>query len=99
MILFPGKEGSHYKFFIMKLIRFGKPGERTTGDFNRDGKRFDCSDYFSDWNRDFFINDGLGKLAGNLSKRNHLKPKFLRTNAGGAHCQAGKHFLYRVELF
>jgi 2,4-didehydro-3-deoxy-L-rhamnonate hydrolase len=45
----------------MKLIRFGKPGEEQPG-ILIDGKRFACSDYFSDWNRDFFINNGLGKL-------------------------------------
>lgn len=45
----------------MKLIRFGnreheKPGVLVSG------KRFDCSAYFEDWNRDFFMNDGLHAL-------------------------------------
>ena len=62
MILYPGKEESHYKFLNMKLIRFGKPGQEKPGIY-RDGRRFDCSNFFPDWNRDFFINDGLRRLA------------------------------------
>jgi 2-keto-4-pentenoate hydratase/2-oxohepta-3-ene-1,7-dioic acid hydratase in catechol pathway len=45
----------------MKLIRFGKRGLEKPG-IEISGKRFDCSEYFEDWNRDFFMNDGLQAL-------------------------------------
>lgn len=45
----------------MKLIRFGKSGLEKPGVLLGE-KRKDCSNYFEDWNRDFFLNDGLNKL-------------------------------------
>lgn len=45
----------------MKLIRFGNLGEEKPG-IEVSGKRYDCSPYFEDWNREFFMNDGLQKL-------------------------------------
>ncbi|MBS0001114.1 MAG: fumarylacetoacetate hydrolase family protein [Cyclobacteriaceae bacterium] len=52
----------------MKLIRFGNPGEEKPG-IALEGKRFDCSDYFEDWNHDFFRNDGLMALQEIIGKR------------------------------
>ena len=46
----------------MKLIRFGEKGSEKPGVLI-DNKRYDCSAYFNDWNREFFINNGLKKLA------------------------------------
>jgi len=46
----------------MKLIRFGEIGFEQPG-IEIDGIRYDCSSFFSDWNRDFFINDGMSRLA------------------------------------
>jgi 2-keto-4-pentenoate hydratase/2-oxohepta-3-ene-1,7-dioic acid hydratase in catechol pathway len=45
----------------MKLIRFGPKGQEKPGVYI-DGTRYDCSWHFEDWNREFFINDGLNKL-------------------------------------
>jgi 2-keto-4-pentenoate hydratase/2-oxohepta-3-ene-1,7-dioic acid hydratase in catechol pathway len=46
----------------MRLIRFGEKGSEKPG-IVHDGKRWDCSDHFADWNHDFFANDGLKWLA------------------------------------
>ena len=46
----------------MKLIRFGSPGAEKPGVWI-EGQRLDCSSRFSDWNRDFFAEDGLNELA------------------------------------
>lgn len=46
----------------MKLIRFGAPGEERPG-ILLDGHRRDCSAHFQDWNREFFLNDGLTRLS------------------------------------
>jgi 2-keto-4-pentenoate hydratase/2-oxohepta-3-ene-1,7-dioic acid hydratase in catechol pathway len=45
----------------MKLIRFGLKGNEKPG-IEVSGKRYDCSEYFEDWNREFFQNDGLQAL-------------------------------------
>lgn len=45
----------------MKLIRFGNKGNEKPG-IEVSGKRLDCSPYFEDWNREFFLNDGLKEL-------------------------------------
>ena len=45
----------------MKLIRFGNRGNEKPG-VEESGKRFDCSPYFEDWNRDFFAAGGLQAL-------------------------------------
>lgn len=46
----------------MKLVRFGASGEERPGIF-LDGQRRDCSAHFQDWNREFFLNDGLERLS------------------------------------
>jgi 2,4-diketo-3-deoxy-L-fuconate hydrolase len=55
----------------MKLIRFGNKGDEKPG-IEVSGKRYDCSAYFEDWNRDFFINGGLQALQ-NIIKEKTLK--------------------------
>lgn len=45
----------------MKLIRFGNKGNEKPG-ILKSGKRWDCSPYFEDWNRDFFAKEGLKSL-------------------------------------
>ena len=45
----------------MKLIRFGDKGTEKPGVLIGDVIR-DCSNYFTDWDHDFFINEGLSKL-------------------------------------
>lgn len=46
----------------MKLIRFGNFRMEKPGLLDRQGKRRDCSAYFTDFNRDFFADNGLEKL-------------------------------------
>lgn len=46
----------------MKLIRFGAPGQERPGVELDSGERKDCSQLFSDWNRDFFNENGLPRL-------------------------------------
>ena len=46
----------------MKLIRFGERGMEKPGVILPDDTRKDLSSHFSDWDRDFFQNKGLGKL-------------------------------------
>lgn len=46
----------------MKLIRFGKYKHEKPGILLADGKRKDLSGYFTDWNYDFFCDNGLEKL-------------------------------------
>ena len=45
----------------MKLIRYGSK-ERQKPGVEIDGIRFDCSNFFKDWDYDFFANDGLSQL-------------------------------------
>ena len=57
----------------MKLIRFGKNGIEKPG-VEVNGKRYDCSGYFEDWNRDFFQKGGLKKLQKILKKEKENLP-------------------------
>ncbi len=52
----------------MRLIRFGAPGEEKPG-VELNGQTYDCSNHFQDWNRDFFVNDGLVKLSALLDQQ------------------------------
>ncbi len=51
----------------MKLIRFGKEKNEKPGILNEQNERLDLSDFFDDWNSDFFASDGLEKLQQLLS--------------------------------
>ncbi|WBL24703.1 fumarylacetoacetate hydrolase family protein [Zunongwangia sp. HGR-M22] len=46
----------------MKLIRFGSPGEEKPGIEQEDGTRISVTAYGSDYDEDFFANDGIKKL-------------------------------------
>jgi 2-keto-4-pentenoate hydratase/2-oxohepta-3-ene-1,7-dioic acid hydratase in catechol pathway len=46
----------------MKLIRFGEPGQERPGIEIDSGERKDCSQQFTDWNREFFNDNGLERL-------------------------------------
>jgi 2-keto-4-pentenoate hydratase/2-oxohepta-3-ene-1,7-dioic acid hydratase in catechol pathway len=52
---------SNFKGKGMKLVRYGNPGDEKPGVIVS-GKRYDCSPYFKDWNRDFFQSGGLQAL-------------------------------------
>ncbi len=45
----------------MKLIRFGPAGSEKPG-ILINNNYYDCSDSFEDWNRDFFLNNGISRL-------------------------------------
>ena len=47
---------------LMKLIRFGERDKERPGLLLDDGTRKDLSGHFTDWNRDFFNNNGLAAL-------------------------------------
>jgi 2-keto-4-pentenoate hydratase/2-oxohepta-3-ene-1,7-dioic acid hydratase in catechol pathway len=46
----------------MKLIRFGEGKNEKPGLLNAQNERLDLSDYFDDWNPEFFADGGLEKL-------------------------------------
>lgn len=47
----------------MKLIRFGQPGAEKPGLLTAANKRIDLSSVFTDWDRSFFQNSGMQRLA------------------------------------
>ncbi|MEM6821028.1 MAG: fumarylacetoacetate hydrolase family protein [Verrucomicrobiota bacterium] len=47
----------------MKLIRFGEPGKEKPGIRLSSGEYKDCSQFFNDWNHDFFQSGGLNELS------------------------------------
>lgn len=47
----------------MKLIRFGEPGQERPGMLTSNDKRLDVSAFGEDYDRSFFANDGLNRLA------------------------------------
>lgn len=57
----------------MKLLRFGEKGNEKPGVLLQ-GKKKDCSQEFSDWDRDFFLDDGLGKLSRLLNSKGDQLP-------------------------
>src|SRR5271167_2043319 len=46
----------------MKLIRFGEPGKERPGLIRHDGTHVDVSGFATDYDEDFFANDGLSRL-------------------------------------
>src|SRR5439155_14889728 len=59
----------------MKLIRFGDPGQQTTGLILQDGTRIDASAAGSDYSEEFFANDGLKQLYSWLQKNSASAPR------------------------
>src|SRR5689334_13856489 len=58
----------------MKLIRFGEPGKEKPGVIINE-KRYDVSTAISDYNEEFFGNNGIEKLKDYLNKNHdHLTP-------------------------
>jgi 2,4-didehydro-3-deoxy-L-rhamnonate hydrolase len=58
----------------MKLVRFGKTENEKPGILNEQNERLDLSNYFEDWNSDFFATNGLEKLRSIISSV-HSLPK------------------------
>ena len=46
----------------MKVARFGSFGQERPGIITESGERLDLSQHFADWDRRFFVEDGLNKL-------------------------------------
>jgi 2,4-diketo-3-deoxy-L-fuconate hydrolase len=59
----------------MKLIRFGAPGEEKPGLLLNDGIRLDASGFGSDYDENFFANDGLAGLRTWLAKDGLSAPR------------------------
>ena len=56
----------------MKLIRFGDVDKEKPGIIDANGNRKDVSNYFKDWDRNFFQNDGIAQLEKLLETKNDL---------------------------
>jgi len=56
----------------MKLIRFGIEKNEKPGILNEQNERLDMSDFFKDWNSDFFASNGLEKLRDIISSGHNL---------------------------
>jgi 2-keto-4-pentenoate hydratase/2-oxohepta-3-ene-1,7-dioic acid hydratase in catechol pathway len=59
----------------MKLLRFGPFREERPGVEIAPGVRKDCSDYFDDFDRDFFLADGLQQLRSVLDSQSASLPE------------------------
>ena len=59
----------------MKLIRFGETNKEKPGVILSNGKKIDVSDYVTDYDENFFGNDGIQKLGDWLSKNQDSCPE------------------------
>lgn len=68
----------------MKLIRFGKSGNEKPGILLPSGVRKDCSAYFQDWDREFFIDGGMELLAKLSLEKREVLPSVPESERWGA---------------
>jgi 2,4-diketo-3-deoxy-L-fuconate hydrolase len=80
----------------MKLIRFGEKGDEKPGVLVG-GVREDCSEYFTDWDHDFFQNDGLKKLQFFVEKEGEKLPK-VEVSSRWASCIARPNMILCIGL-
>lgn len=80
----------------MKLIRFGKEKNEKPGILNLQNERLDLSDFFADWNSDFFASNGLEKLRDIISKGHNL-PKVALNERWGS-CVARPYKIICIGL-
>lgn len=80
----------------MKLIRFGQKGKEKPGVLIN-GQRKDCSQYFKDWNRDFFVRGGLEELQNLLERKEENLPNIAEEERWGA-CIARPGMLMCIGL-
>jgi 2-keto-4-pentenoate hydratase/2-oxohepta-3-ene-1,7-dioic acid hydratase in catechol pathway len=62
-----------------------------------DGTRYDCSEHFNDWNREFFINDGLRKLNEILKREKGKLPEVPKDIRWGS-CVARPNMIMCIGL-
>ncbi len=75
----------------MKLLRFGEPGKEKPGLLLPSGEAKDLSKYFDDWDRDFFITDGMKFLAELLAEKGKSFPNLAdSTRIGPCIARPGK---------
>ena len=59
----------------MKMIRFGDLGKEKPGILDASGKRKDLSAFFTDWNREFWIDNGPARLQAVLQEHGVVLPE------------------------
>jgi len=80
----------------MKLIRFGKEKNEKPGILTEKNERLDLSEFFEDWNSDFFASNGLEKLSNIISSEQNL-PKVPINERWGS-CVARPHKIICIGL-
>jgi len=80
----------------MKLIRFGKEKNEKPGILTEKNERLDLSEFFEDWNSDFFASNGLEKLRNIISSEQNL-PKVPINERWGS-CVARPHKIICIGL-
>ena len=80
----------------MKLIRFGKDKNEKPGILTEQNERLDLSDFFKDWNNDFFASNGLEKLRNIISSERNIA-KVNRNERWGS-CVARPHKIICIGL-
>ena len=80
----------------MKLIRFGKDKNEKPGILNEQNERVDLSDFFEDWDSNFFASNGLEKLKNTISSEHNL-PKVPLNERWGP-CIARPHKIICIGL-
>lgn len=80
----------------MKLIRFGKEKNEKPGILTEKNDRLDLSEFFEDWNSDFFASNGLEKLRNIISSEQNL-PKVPINERWGS-CVARPHKIICIGL-
>ena len=80
----------------MKLIRFGEKGKEKPGVLI-EGQRIDFSSHFDDWDRSFFLNNGLDKLKDLIAKDLKSLPK-VDSSARWGSCVARPNMIICIGL-
>ncbi len=80
----------------MKLIRFGEKGMEKPGILTGDNRK-DCSAYFTDWNSEFFQNNGLNNLRDLVSKEGKNLPE-VEAEVRWASCIARPNLILCIGL-
>jgi 2,4-didehydro-3-deoxy-L-rhamnonate hydrolase len=68
----------------MKLVRFGEAGAEKPGILIDSGRRKDCSAFFADWDREFFLDDGMEVLRKLRLEKGETLPDVPKSTRWGA---------------